>query len=86
MKPFYYNGKPVPTNPDAVYKSVVHVDVPELLSSPKHFGHLAWKFCEFMALREGTNASHAGVTATDVRLFMSPLEGMVFRRNGRSEG
>jgi GTPase SAR1 family protein len=55
VKPFYYNGKRVPANPDAVYKSVVHVDVPDSLSNPKHFGHLAWKFCEFMASLEGTN-------------------------------
>jgi hypothetical protein len=53
VKPFYYNGKPVPVNPDPVYKSVVHVDVPESLSSPKHFGHLAWKFCELMASLDG---------------------------------
>jgi hypothetical protein len=54
-KPFYYNSKPVPANPDAAYKSVVHVDVPESLSNPEHFGHLAWKFCEFMASVEGTD-------------------------------
>jgi hypothetical protein len=54
-KPFYYNGKPVPANPDAVYKSVVHVDVPESLANPKHFGHLAWKFCEFMTSLEGAD-------------------------------
>jgi hypothetical protein len=77
VKPFYYNGKPVPANPDAVYKSVVHVDVPESLSNPKHFGHLAWKFCEFMASREGTNAV---VTAMDARLFMASLEGTVAGR------
>jgi hypothetical protein len=53
VKPFYYNGMPVPVNPDPVYKSVVHVDVPESLSSPKHFGHLAWKFCEFIASLDG---------------------------------
>jgi hypothetical protein len=52
--PFYYNGKPVPVDPDPFYKANVHIDVPESLSDPKHFGHLMWKFCEFMASREGT--------------------------------
>jgi hypothetical protein len=54
MIPFYYNGKPVPADPDPFYKAHVHIDVPESLSDPKHFGHLMWKFCEFMASREGT--------------------------------
>jgi hypothetical protein len=35
-KPFYYNSMRLPANPDAAYKSVVHVDVPESLSNPKH--------------------------------------------------
>jgi hypothetical protein len=54
VMPFYYNGKPVPADPDPLYKANVHIDVPESLSDPKHFGHLMWKFCEFMASREGT--------------------------------
>jgi hypothetical protein len=54
MIPFYYNGKPVPADPDHFYKAHAHIDVPESLSDPKHFGHLMWKFCEFMASREGT--------------------------------
>jgi hypothetical protein len=52
--PFYFNGKPVPADPDPLYKANVHIDVPESLSDPKHFGHLMWKFCDFMASREGT--------------------------------
>jgi hypothetical protein len=82
VKPFYRNGKPVSANPDAVYTSVVHVDVPESLSNPKHFGHLAWKVCEFMASLEGTNA---GVSTAEVCLFMASFEGMVKEKECRSE-
>jgi hypothetical protein len=58
--------------PSHVYRSVVHVDVPESLSNPKHFGHLTWKFCEFMASLEGTNI---GAAAAEVCLLVASLEG-----------
>jgi GTPase Era involved in 16S rRNA processing len=31
-----------------LYKKFVHVEIPELLSDPSHFGHIIWKYCEFM--------------------------------------
>ena len=31
------------------YNDYFHIDIPALLSEPKHFGHLSWRFCEFMA-------------------------------------
>jgi GTPase SAR1 family protein len=51
------NGKPAPgKNPNhpvfVSNKDSGHIDVPESLSDPTHFGHLAWKFCEFMASLE----------------------------------
>jgi hypothetical protein len=82
VKPFYRNGKPVSANPDAVCTSIVHVDVPESLSNPKHFGHLAWKVCEFTASLEGTNA---GVATAELCLFVASLEGTVEENECRSE-
>jgi hypothetical protein len=52
VDPFHYDGKPIPVDPNPLCKAVVHIDVPELLSSPKHFGHLTWMVCEFMAICE----------------------------------
>jgi hypothetical protein len=71
VKPFYRNGQPGSANQDAVYAFVVHVDVPESLLNPKHFGHLAWKVCEFMASLEGTNA---GVATAELCLLWRHLE------------
>jgi hypothetical protein len=30
------------------YGLVIQIEIPERLSNPKHWGHLAWKFCEFV--------------------------------------
>jgi hypothetical protein len=54
LNPFYYSGMPFPVNPNPLCKAVVHIDVPESLSSPKHFGHLTWTVCEFMDSLDGT--------------------------------
>jgi GTPase SAR1 family protein len=54
VNPFYYNGRSLPVDPNPICKAVVHIDVPESLRSPKHFGHLTWLVCEFMASCEDT--------------------------------
>jgi hypothetical protein len=41
------DGEFVPNNVDK-YNVFVHFKMPEHLSDPSHWGHLAWKFCEFM--------------------------------------
>jgi hypothetical protein len=45
------NGVFVPKYPDK-YKLVVQIELPERLSDPDHWGHLAWRFCQFMEARE----------------------------------
>ena len=44
----YTNGKFVPIDAEKL-KDFVRIEVPDSLSDPKHFGYLAWKFCEFTA-------------------------------------
>jgi small GTP-binding protein len=36
-----------PKYPDK-YQIVAHVEMPEMLSDPNHWGHLAWQLCEFI--------------------------------------
>jgi hypothetical protein len=47
----FTSGAFEPTNP-VQYNLVVQIDVPKRLSDPTHWGHLSWKFCEFMSRRE----------------------------------
>lgn len=47
----YKDGKFIPVDPD-YYHSVVRLEIPASLSNPKHFGHLAWKYCQFLASTE----------------------------------
>jgi hypothetical protein len=54
VNPFYYNGKPFPVDPNPICKAIVHIDAPESLLSPKHFGHMTWMVCEFLASCEDT--------------------------------
>lgn len=52
-------GDFTPLHPDE-YKKVAHVKMPRRLSDPNHWGHLAWKFCEFMdALKEQNSETRA---------------------------
>jgi GTPase SAR1 family protein len=53
VNPFHYNGKSFPVDPNPICKAVVHIHVPESLSSRKHFGHLTWTVCEFMSSLDG---------------------------------
>jgi hypothetical protein len=53
VNPFHYNGKSFPVDPNPICKAVVHIHVPDSLSNPRHFGHLTWKVCEFMASLDG---------------------------------
>jgi hypothetical protein len=46
MKGNYVNGVFTPDFPD-IYKACVGVEVPELLSDPKHWGNPIWMCCEF---------------------------------------
>jgi hypothetical protein len=46
MKGKYVNGAFTPDFPD-IYKACVRVEVPELLSDPKHWGNTFWMYCEF---------------------------------------
>jgi hypothetical protein len=41
------DGNFVPTEFER-YKVFVHFDMPDEISDPEHWGHLAWMFCEFM--------------------------------------
>jgi small GTP-binding protein len=50
MKGKYVNGVFTPDFPD-VYKACARVEVPELLSDPKHWGNPFWKYCEFKELQ-----------------------------------
>jgi hypothetical protein len=46
MKGEYVNGVFTPDFPD-IYHAFVRVEVPVLLSNPKHWGNSFWKYCEF---------------------------------------
>jgi GTPase SAR1 family protein len=46
MKGKYVNGVFTPDFPD-IYKICARVEVPELLSDPKHWGNPFWMYCEF---------------------------------------
>jgi GTPase SAR1 family protein len=41
------------------YKSVVRLEVPDRLSDPKHFGHLAWLYCKFLSSLDQSESSAA---------------------------
>jgi hypothetical protein len=43
----YSNGVFKP-NDETKYGLVMQIETPEKLSNPEHWGHLAWKFCQFM--------------------------------------
>lgn len=55
-------GKLTPVHPDK-YKKIIHVEVPESLSDPKHFGHLVYKFCRFMESIEDKQSQVAQLPA-----------------------
>ena len=50
----YQNGKFVSKH-DAKYKRYIHVQVPDSIKDPSHFGHLAWKYCQFMSTSDNKN-------------------------------
>jgi hypothetical protein len=43
----YSNGVFKPDD-ETKYGLVMQIEMPKELSDPEHWGHLAWKFCEFM--------------------------------------
>jgi hypothetical protein len=43
----YSNGVFKPDD-EIKYRLVMQIETPERLSNPKHWGHLAWKFCDFV--------------------------------------
>jgi hypothetical protein len=47
----YKDGKFIAVDPD-YYHSVVRLEIPASPSNPKHFDHLAWKYCQFLASTE----------------------------------
>lgn len=50
MKGSYQDGDFVPVD-QAKYDRAVQIKVPDSISDPYHWGHLAWLFCEFMDTR-----------------------------------
>ena len=50
------DGSFKPKYPES-YKSVVRLEAPELLSDPKHFGHVAWLYCTFLSSLDATESS-----------------------------
>lgn len=52
----YQNGKFTAKDEEA-HKEYVHISIPESLSDPKQFGHLAWSFCRFLVKTEKEQSS-----------------------------